>query len=47
MDPNQERMCLTRVLTYTGDYHWLCRKDYLAWQPKVPERIDVGDLTIK
>jgi len=39
LDPNQEKLGLTRVPTYTGDYRWLCRKHYREWEPNIPEKI--------
>ena len=39
LDPNHERLGLTRLPTYTGDYLWLCRKHYDEAQPKIPDRI--------
>jgi hypothetical protein len=39
LDPNHERLGLTRLPTYTGDYLWLCRKHYEQAQPKIPDRI--------
>ena len=40
LDPNQERLGVTRVPTYTGDYRWLCRKHYREWEPKIPDKIE-------
>jgi internalin A len=40
LDPNQEKLGLTRVPTYTGDYRWLCRAHYRAWEPKIPDKIE-------
>jgi len=40
LDPNQERLGLHRVPTYTGDYRWLCKKHYEAWQPRIPDKIE-------
>jgi hypothetical protein len=40
LDPNQERLGLTRVPTYTGDYRWLCRKHYREWEPRIPDKIE-------
>ena len=39
-DPNQERLGLRRVATYTGDYRWLCDHHYAAWQPNIPDVIN-------
>ena len=39
-DPNHERLGLTRVPTYTGDFRWLCRKHYKEWEPKIPDKIE-------
>ena len=39
LDPNHERLGLTRLPTYTGDYLSLCRKHYEQAQPKIPDRI--------
>jgi internalin A len=41
LDPNQERLGLHRVPTYTGDYRWLCKDHYEAWQPKIPDKIEI------
>ena len=41
VDPPQAKLGLHRVATYTGDYRWLCRKHYEAWQPKIPDVIEV------
>jgi internalin A len=40
LDPNQERLGLTRASTYTGDDRWLCRTHYRAWEPKIPDKIE-------
>jgi hypothetical protein len=40
LDPNQERLGLHRVATYTGDYRWLCKAHYEAWQPNIPDVIE-------
>jgi hypothetical protein len=40
LDPNQERLGLHRVPTYTGDYRWLCKDHYEAWQPRIPDKIE-------
>ena len=37
LDPHQERLGVTRVATYTGDYRWLCEKHLRAWEPRIPE----------
>jgi len=39
-DPNQERLGLRRVPTYTGDYLWLCQTHYEQSQPKIPDKIE-------
>lgn len=39
LDPNQEKLGLHRVATYTGDYRWLCDAHYKAWQPNIPDVI--------
>jgi internalin A len=41
LDPNQERLGLTRVPTYTGDYRWLCGKHYREWEPRIPDKIEI------
>lgn len=38
-DPNQERLGLIRVPTYTGDYLWLCPRHYEIFQPPIPDKI--------
>ncbi|MCG2785759.1 MAG: leucine-rich repeat domain-containing protein [Anaerolineae bacterium] len=38
-DPTQDRLGLQRVPTYTGDYRWLCKYHYDAWQPNIPDVI--------
>lgn len=30
---------LHRVATYTGDYRWLCKRHYDAYQPNIPDKI--------
>jgi hypothetical protein len=40
LDPNQKRLGLTRVPTYTGDFRWLCGKHYREWEPKIPDEIE-------
>ncbi|MBN2003368.1 MAG: leucine-rich repeat domain-containing protein [Anaerolineae bacterium] len=40
LDPNQEKLGLIRVPTYTGDYRWLCREHYEAWKSKIPDKIE-------
>ncbi len=42
LDPNHERLGLTRVPTYTGDYRWLCGKHYGEWEPRIPDKIEAG-----
>ena len=37
-DPTQG-LGLHRVTTYTGDYRWLCKYHYDAWQPNIPDVI--------
>ena len=39
-DPNHERLGLTRIPTYTGDYLWLCREHYQASLSKIPDKIE-------
>ncbi|HNK63956.1 MAG TPA: COR domain-containing protein, partial [Anaerolineales bacterium] len=39
LDPNQENLGLHRVATYTGDYRWLCKRHYDAYQPNIPDKI--------
>jgi len=39
VDPNQERIGLYRVPTYTGDFTWVCRKHYDMMQPNIPDII--------
>jgi hypothetical protein len=39
LDPNHERLGLTRVPTITGDFRWLCRRHYEEWAPRIPETI--------
>lgn len=39
LDPHQERIGLHRVSTYTGDFRWLCRRHYEAWQSNIPDVI--------
>jgi hypothetical protein len=41
LDPNQEKLGLRRVPTYTGDYRWLCDTHYEAWRSKIPDKIEV------
>jgi internalin A len=40
LDPNQEKLGLNRVPTYTGDYRWLCGKHYREWEPRIPDKIE-------
>ena len=42
LDPNQEKLGLHRVTTYTGDYRWLCKHHYDAWQPNIPDVISAN-----
>jgi internalin A len=39
LDPSQANIGLHRVSTYTGDYRWLCKHHYEAWQPNIPDVI--------
>lgn len=39
VDPTQVKLGLHRVTTYTGDYRWLCKPHYEAWQPNIPDKI--------
>ncbi len=39
VDPTQDKLGLHRVATYTGDYRWLCKHHYDAWQPNIPDVI--------
>ena len=39
LDPTQAKLGLHRVATYTGDYRWLCKHHYDAWQPNIPDVI--------
>jgi internalin A len=39
LDPTQAKLGLHRVATYTGDYRWLCKYHYDAWQPNIPDVI--------
>ncbi len=39
VDPTQAKLGLHRVTTYTGDYRWLCKQHYEAWQPNIPDVI--------
>jgi hypothetical protein len=38
-DPSQAKLGLHRVATYTGDYRWLCKQHYEAWQSNIPDVI--------
>jgi hypothetical protein len=40
VDPSQSKLGLHRITTYTGDYRWLCRHHYEAWQPNIPDVIE-------
>ncbi|MBN8657125.1 MAG: hypothetical protein J0M11_15430 [Anaerolineae bacterium] len=40
LDPNQENLGLHRVATYTGDFRWLCKRHYDAYQPNIPDVIE-------
>jgi hypothetical protein len=39
VDPTQDKLGLHRVATYTGDFRWLCKQHYDAWQPNIPDVI--------
>lgn len=39
VDPTQDKIGLHRVPTYTGDYRWLCKYHFEAWQPNIPDVI--------
>ena len=39
VDPTQAKLGLYRATTYTGDYRWLCKHHYDAWQPNIPDVI--------
>ena len=39
VDPTQAKLGLQSVATYTGDYRWLCKHHYDAWQPNIPDVI--------
>jgi hypothetical protein len=39
IDPTQAKLGLHRIATYTGDYRWLCKQHYDAWQPSIPDQI--------
>lgn len=39
VDSNQAKLGLHRVATYTGDYRWLCKHHYEAWQSNIPDVI--------
>jgi len=39
VDPTHEKLGLHRVATYTGDYRWLCKRHYDAYQPNIPDVI--------
>jgi hypothetical protein len=43
LDPTQDKLGLHRVATYTGDYRWLCKWHYDAWQPNIPDVIKAHD----
>ncbi|MBC7877562.1 MAG: hypothetical protein H7Y59_10360 [Anaerolineales bacterium] len=40
LDPQQKKIGLRRVPTYTGDFAWVCKKHYDLMQPKIPEKIE-------
>ncbi len=39
-DPTHAKLGLHRVTTYTGDFRWLCKHHYEAWQPNIPDVIE-------
>ncbi len=39
-DPMHAKLGLHRVTTYTGDFRWLCKHHYDAWQPNIPDVIE-------
>jgi len=39
-DPHHEKIGLHLVPTYTGDYRWLCKRHYDAYQPNIPDVIN-------
>jgi hypothetical protein len=39
VDPNQERIELYNIPTYTGDFTWVCKKHYDLMQSKIPDVI--------
>ena len=39
VDPNQERIGLYCIPTYTGDFTWVCKKHYDLMQSKIPDVI--------
>ncbi|MBI5296787.1 MAG: hypothetical protein HY869_15010, partial [Chloroflexi bacterium] len=43
LDPTHAKLGLHRVATYTGDYRWLCKHHYDAWQPNIPDVIRSHD----
>ena len=40
VDPTHEKLGLHRVATYTGDFRWLCKRHYDAYQPNIPDVIN-------
>lgn len=36
-DPHQQNLGLTRIVTASGEYRWLCQTHFQAQQPKIPE----------
>jgi len=40
VDPTGAKLGLHRVATYTGDFRWLCKQHYEAWQPNIPDVIE-------
>jgi hypothetical protein len=43
VDLTQAKLGLHKVATYTGDYRWLCKHHYDAWQPNIPDVIQTHD----
>ncbi len=43
VDPNQERIGLYSIPTYTGDFTWVCKKHYDLLQSKIPDVIPSHD----
>ncbi|HAX71152.1 MAG TPA: hypothetical protein DCY14_16175, partial [Anaerolineae bacterium] len=40
VDPTHEKLGLHRVATYTGDFRWLCKRHYDAYQPNIPDVVN-------